>query len=34
MKLSINMTLYLCYYLRINDKEYRNELANKLKIFY
>ena len=34
MKYSINMTLYLCYYLRLNDKEYRKELANKLKIFY
>ena len=34
MKSSINMTLYLCYYLRLNDKGYRNELAEKLKKFY
>ena len=34
MKSSLNMTIYLCYYLRINDKEYRNELAQELsKIF-
>ena len=34
MKSSINMTLYLCYYLRLNDKGYRAELAQKLKHFY
>ena len=34
MKSSMNMTLYLCYYLRLNDKGYRDELAEKLKIFY
>ena len=28
------MTLYLCYYLRLNDKAYRKELATKLKHFY
>ena len=34
MKMSLNMTIYLCYYLRINDKEYRNELSQALsKIF-
>ena len=30
MKSSLNMTIYLCYYLRINDKEYRKILAEKL----
>ena len=34
MKFSLNMTLYLCYYLRLNDKAYRKELAQQLKIFY
>ena len=34
IKYSINMTLYLCYYLRLNDKAYRKELAEKLKQFY
>ena len=34
MKLSLNMTLYLCYYLRLNDKKYREELAHKLKHFF
>ena len=34
MKASLNMTLYLCYYLRLNDKEYRKELAGKLNKFY
>ena len=34
MKSSLNMSIYLCYYLRINDKSYRNELAQELsKIF-
>ena len=30
----INITLYLCYYLRLNDKKYREELNNQLNIFY
>ena len=34
MKWSLNMTLYLCYYLRINDKEKRQQLVNKLNKFY
>ena len=34
MKLSLNMTLYLCYYLRLNDKKCREELANKLNRFF
>ena len=34
MKASLNMTLYLCYYLRLNDKEYRKELAIDLNKFY
>ena len=34
MKSSLNMTLYLCYYLRLNDKEYRKELVEKLNKFY
>ena len=35
MKYSLNMTLYLCYYLRINEKKIRNQLAEKLDpIFY
>ena len=34
MKLSLNMTLYLCYYLLLNDKKCREELANKLNRFF
>ena len=34
MKLSLNLTLYLCYYLRLNDKEYRKELAKCLNKFF
>ena len=34
MRMSLNMTLYLCYYLRLNDKKYRNELAYKLDKFF
>ena len=34
MKWSLNMTIYLCYYLRINDKKCRTELVNKLNKFY
>ena len=34
MKASLNLTLYLCYYLRINDKDYRKELAFQLSDFY
>ena len=34
MSLSLNMTIYLCYYLRLNDKSYRRELAQKLNQFY
>ena len=34
MQLSLNMTLYLCYYLRLNDKKDRRELAEKLDKFY
>ena len=34
MKASLNLTLYLCYYLRLNDKDYRKELATKLNKFY
>ena len=34
MRLSLNMTLYLCYYLRLNDKKYRGELAEKLNRFF
>ena len=34
MKSSLNMAIYLCYYLRFNDKKYRKNLARKLKIFY
>ena len=34
MLLSLNMTLYLCYYLRLNDKLYRKELAEKLNYLY
>ena len=30
MRKSLNITLYLCYYLRINDKNYRKELNDKL----
>ena len=34
MKWSLNMTLYLCYYLRINDKKNRLQLVDKLNKFY
>ena len=34
MKSSLNMTLYLCYYLRLNDKKYREELADRLNRFF
>ena len=34
MLLSLNMTLYLCYYLRLNDKSDRNELSIKLNKYY
>ena len=34
MKLSLNMTLYLCYYLRLNDKSDRKELSQKLNKYY
>ena len=34
LKESLNMALYLCYYLRINDKQYRKELSQKLKKFF
>ena len=36
LRTSMNMTLYLSYYLRLNDKNHRNELVHKLnesKIF-
>ena len=31
LKDSLNMTLYLCYYLRLNDKKYRDELSTALE---
>ena len=31
---SQNMTLYLCYYLRLNEKEYRKDLAQILDKYY
>ena len=34
LKSSLNIALYLCYYLRINIKEYREELSNSLKPFF
>ena len=34
LKASLNMTIYLCYYLRLNDKDYRKELASKLNQYY
>jgi len=33
MQYSLNMTLYLCYYLRLNDKKDRQELAKELDKF-
>ena len=33
IEFSLNMALYLCYYLRINDKEVRHQLKEKLKEF-
>jgi len=34
LKSSLNISLYLCYYLRLNEKKYRKELENKLNKFY
>jgi hypothetical protein len=34
MKASLNLTLYLCYYWLLNDKEYRKELYTGLNKFY
>ena len=34
LKDSLNMALHLCYYLRLNDKECRNELAYELKTIF
>ena len=34
LKSSLNITLYLCYYLRLNDKKYREILAEKLNKFF
>ena len=34
MKSCLNMTLYLCYYLRLNDKKDRKELELKLNKFF
>ena len=34
MKSSLNTTLYLCYYLRLNEKKYRKELERRLNKFY
>ena len=31
---SLNMTVYLCYYLRINNKEIRKEFSKNLDIIY
>ena len=31
---SINLALYLCYYIRLNDKEHRKQLCQKLKRYY
>ena len=31
LKDSLNMTLYLCYYLRLNEKKYRDELSTRLE---
>ena len=31
LKNSLNMTLYLCYYLRLNDKKCRNQLSKELE---
>ena len=34
MKFSLNMTIYLCYYLRLNEKVYRKKLADELNKYY
>ena len=34
MKSSLNSTLYLCYYLRLNEKDYRKELEQRLNVHY
>ena len=31
---SLNMTIYLCYYLKISEKDIRQELSNKLSQFF
>ena len=31
---SLNMSLYLCYYLRLSEKEYRDELSKKLTYYF
>ena len=31
---SLNLTLYLCYYIRLNDKKYRDELSKQLNIYF
>ena len=34
MKSSLNLTLYLCYYLRLDKKQYKEKLSNRLKHFF
>ena len=34
MKNSLNMALYLCYYLRLSDKNFREKLSNELNPFF
>ena len=34
LKSSLNITLYLCYYLRLNNKAFRNDLSKKLNIIF
>ena len=34
MKSSLNMSLYFCYYLRLNNKNYRKELSSILTKFF
>ena len=33
-KYSINLSVFVCYYLRLTQKEFRNEFSNKMNIFF
>ena len=33
-KYSINLSVYICYYLRLTEKEFRNTFANKMNFIF